>query len=114
MEARHGVVRFDGAAVRAIVAHLSESADDADREIRRAFGGLEFDVSGAGTHEAAGAGVEDGYRRLRAACQAWVVASQAHAEALRVATEHYAQHERDTEAGLAAGSEWDERRTGQP
>ncbi|MEU5842956.1 type VII secretion target [Rhodococcus sp. NPDC047139] len=117
MEAPHGTIRFDGDEVCTVAARLSESAEDSDAEIRRAFGGLDFDGSGAGSaHESTGATVEAGYRRLRAACEAWVAATQAHADALQVAADRYRRQDHETAAALsaeAALSDPDDRRSGQ-
>jgi hypothetical protein len=107
---QHGTIRFDGDAVRAVAARLAEVAEDADDEIRRGFGGLTFDGSGAGsTHRSAGVRVETGYRRMRAACESWAATVQAHADALRAVADTYRRQDDATDVALTAvtGAELD-------
>lgn len=115
METGHGTIRFDAGAVCAIAARLSESAEDSDDEIRRAFGRFEFDRSGAGSaHGSNGLAVENGYRRMRAACEAWVAATQRHADAVQVAADRYQQQDAATSVALSTAAEFEGRRAEQP
>ena len=110
MDTQHSTIKVDGDAVRAVAARLVEVAEDADDEIRRGFGGLVFDGSGAGsTHRSAGVRVESGYRRMRAACESWAATVQAHADALRAAADAYRHQDDATGIALTAvtGAELD-------
>ncbi|SUE14905.1 Uncharacterised protein [Rhodococcus gordoniae] len=102
MDIRQGTIGFDGDAVRAVAARLAEVAEDADREIRRGFGGLRFDGSGTGSaHRSAGVCAETGYRRVRASCETWVATVQAHADALRAVADGYLDQDLTIEVALA-------------
>ncbi|MBS9371186.1 hypothetical protein [Rhodococcus sp. B50] len=104
-DARQGRIRFDGDAVRVVAARLAEVAEDSDREIRRRFGDLGFDGSGAGSlHRSPGVSVETGYRRMRAACESWVATVQAHADALRVVADGYLNEDHTVEIALTAAA----------
>ncbi|UYP17974.1 type VII secretion target [Rhodococcus sp. Z13] len=102
MTTPHDTVRFDGPAVLAIAARLSASADDVDREVRRAFGAMTSGEPALGPeHRESGAGFADGLRRVRAACAGWAAALQTHADALRAAADLYTDHELRTVTALA-------------
>lgn len=96
MEVRGTEVRFDGPEVHEAGARLLGSADDADRDVRSALGSVESGRAGTGSrYVAAGVAIDEGYRRLRLACESWIGSVQQHADAVRATAARYEENERD-------------------
>lgn len=102
MAAPQDRVRFDEQGVMSLAGRVARSADDTDHECRHLLGNLEFGPRTAGEHyRNCGAVVEDGYRRVRRACDEWVAAVNAHVDALCTAAGRYAERDAATADDIA-------------
>jgi len=102
MAAPRDRVRFDEQGVTSIAGRVARSADDTDHECRHVLGNLEFGPRTAGEHyRNCGAVVEDGYRRVRRACDEWVATVNAHVDALRMAADRYTERDAMTADDMA-------------
>lgn len=87
---RSGEVRFDGPAVRAVAAALSQTAITTDDGARRALGSVECGECTVGPrYRTYGSAIEHGYRALRRSLDDWAAETEQHAGRLIAAADEY-------------------------